>query len=154
MARINTQKSQASINKIIGVKTEAAYGTYIDQTKKSTSEIVRFTSKANDGGASTKQRIVKIQDVQVDPLLAPAFKHRKVPRGQGSPPPQVLRSPPKKVTHKDQQDWKIPPCVSNWKNLRGYTIPIHMRLGADGRNLQQNTINQSFADSIDTLYIA
>lgn len=123
------------------MKTEAAYGTYIDQTKKSTSEIVRFTSKANDGGASTKQRIVKIQDVQVDPLLAPAFKHRKVPRGQGSPPPQVLRSPPKKVTHKDQQDWKIPPCVSNWKNLRGYTIPIHMRLGADGRNLQQNTIN-------------
>lgn len=49
VARMNTQMSQASINKIIGVKTEAAYGTYLDQTKKSNSEIVRFTSKAGDG---------------------------------------------------------------------------------------------------------
>ena len=61
VARMNTQNAQASINKIIGVKTEAAYGTYIDQTKKSQSEIVRFTSKAGDGSQSTKQRIVKIQ---------------------------------------------------------------------------------------------
>lgn len=29
VARLNNEKAQASINKIIGVKTEAAYGTYI-----------------------------------------------------------------------------------------------------------------------------
>lgn len=29
VAALNNQKAQASINKIIGVKTEAAYGTYI-----------------------------------------------------------------------------------------------------------------------------
>ena len=51
-------------------------------------------------------------------------------------------------------DWKIPPCISNWKNTRGYTISIHMRLAADGRSLQHNSINESFADIIDSLYIA
>ena len=35
------------------------------------------------------------------------------------------------------QDWKIPPCISNWKNQKGYTIPLDKRLAADGRGLQQ-----------------
>lgn len=25
------------------------------------------------------------------------------------------------------QDWKIPPCISNWKNIKGYTIPLDKR---------------------------
>ena len=66
----------------------------------------------------------------------------------------MLRSPPRKLTQKDMADWKVPPCISNWKNSRGYTIPIHMRLAADGRSLQHNTINESFADIIDSLYVA
>ncbi|CAN0477339.1 unnamed protein product, partial [Scytosiphon promiscuus] len=48
-------------------------------------------------------------------------------------PVPVLHSPPRKVTVQDQQAWKIPPCVSNWKNARGYTIPLDKRLAADGR---------------------
>ena len=40
------------------------------------------------------------------------------------------------VTVKEQQEWKIPPCISNWKNPRGYTIPLDKRLAADGRGLQ------------------
>ena len=34
-------------------------------------------------------------------------------------------------------DWKIPPCVSNWKNAKGYTIPLDKRLAADGRGHSQ-----------------
>ena len=30
-----------------------------------------------------------------------------------------MHSPTRKVTVKEQQDWKIPPCVSNWKNAKG-----------------------------------
>lgn len=86
--------------------------------------------------------------------MPPLLKHRKLPKGPGSPPPQLLRSPPHKPTKKDQEDWKVPPCISNWKNSKGYTIPIHMRLGAEGRALQHNTINEHFADIIDSLYIA
>lgn len=29
-----------------------------------------------------------------------------------------MHSPPRPLTVKDQQDWKIPPCVSNWKNSK------------------------------------
>ena len=48
-----------------------------------------------------------------------------------------MHSPPRKVTVKDQQAWKIPPCISNWKNAKGYTIPLDKRLAADGRSLTQ-----------------
>ena len=48
-----------------------------------------------------------------------------------------MHSPTRKVTVKEQQDWKIPPCISNWKNQKGYTIPLDKRLAADGRGLQQ-----------------
>ena len=61
----------------------------------------------------------------------------KVPRGPPSPPAPVMHSPTRKVTVKEQQDWKIPPCISNWKNQKGYTIPLDKRLAADGRGLQQ-----------------
>ena len=62
------------------------------------------------------QRVIKMQDLPVDPLEPPKFRHTKVPRGPGSPPVPVLHSPPRKVTVQDQQNWKIPPCISNWKN--------------------------------------
>ena len=48
------------------------------------------------------------------------------------PAPRAPVSVPQ-VTVQDQQAWKIPPCVSNWKNARGYTIPLDKRLAADGR---------------------
>jgi SKIP/SNW domain len=52
----------------------------------------------------------------VDPMEPPKFRHKKVPRGTGSPPVPIMHSPPRAITVKDQQDWKIPPCISNWKN--------------------------------------
>merc|ERR1712106_632495 len=58
------------------------------------------------------------------------------------------------VTAKEQQDWKIPPCISNWKNAKGYTIPLDKRLAADGRGLQQVHINENFSKLAEALYIA
>ena len=29
-----------------------------------------------------------------------------------------MHSPNRKVSVKEQQEWKIPPCISNWKNAR------------------------------------
>ena len=88
-----------------------------------------------DGGA-LKQRIIKMSEVVEDPLEPPRFKHKKIPRGPPSPPPPVLRSPPRKATAQEQKEWMIPPCISNWKNNKGYTIPLDKRLAADGRGLQ------------------
>ena len=70
-----------------------------------------------------------------DPLDPPRFKHKKIPRANDEVPPVIMRSPPRKLTAKDMADWKIPASISNWKNANGYTVPLHMRLQADGRNL-------------------
>lgn len=79
---------------------------------------------------------------------------KKVPRGPGSPPVPILHSPPRKLTVEDKQAWKVPPCISNWKNARGYTIPLDKRLAADGRGLQEVTINNKFATLSESLYVA
>ena len=93
-------------------------------------------------------------EAQIDPMEPPKHKSKKVPRGPPSPPVPVLHSPPRKLTVKDQQEWKIPPCISNWKNARGYTIPLDKRLAADGRDLQDMSINNKFAGLSETLYLA
>ncbi len=65
-----------------------------------------------------------------------------------------MRSPPRKLTKEDQQIWKIPPCISNWKNAKGYVVPLDKRIGADGRGLQDVTVNERFASLAEDLYVA
>lgn len=77
-----------------------------------------------------------------------------MPRSTGSPPVPVMHSPPRAVSAKEQQDWKIPPCISNWKNAKGYTIPLDKRLAADGRGLQETAINDKYAKFAEALYVA
>jgi len=89
-----------------------------------------------------------------DPLEPPRFKHKKIPRGPPSPPPPVLRSPPRKASAAEQKEWMIPPCISNWKNNKGFTIPLDKRLAADGRGLQDVSINDNFAKFSEALFIA
>ncbi|KAK0603861.1 hypothetical protein LWI29_009516 [Acer saccharum] len=89
----------------------------------------------------------------VDPLEPPKFKHKRVPKASGSPPVPIMHSPPRPVKVKDQQDWKIPPCISNWKNPKGYTIPLVKCLAADGRGLQEVQINDNFAKLSEALYV-
>lgn len=72
-----------------------------------------------------------------DPLEPPKYRHKKVAPGPPSPPVPVMQSPPRKVTVADQKYWKIPPCVSNWKNIKGYTIPLDKRLASGGRHLEE-----------------
>ena len=115
-------------------------------------QYIRYTGSS--AGAQVAGRIVKMQDMPVDPLEPPKFKHIKVPRGSGSPPAPVMHSPPRKLSAEEQRDWKIPPCVSNWKNNAGHTIPLDKRLAADGRGLQEVQINDGFAKFSEALYIA
>lgn len=60
-------------------------------------------------------------EAQIDPMEPPKFAiSRKIPRGAPSPPAPVLHSPPRRVSVRQQRDWKVPPCVSHWKNAKGY----------------------------------
>ncbi|KAK1538476.1 SKIP/SNW domain-containing protein [Colletotrichum paranaense] len=123
--------------------------------KRNDPTFVRYTPANQMGDNSTKQdRIMKIVERQRDPMEPPKFKHKKIPRGPPSPPPPVLRSPPRKLTAKDQEDWRIPPPVSNWKNPKGFTVPLDKRLAADGRGLQDVAINDKFAQFSEALYVA
>ncbi|MCJ1475847.1 mRNA splicing protein [Lambiella insularis] len=116
---------------------------------------VRY-SPANQMGDTTRKndRIMKIVERQQDPMEPPKFKHKKIPRDPPSPPAPVMHSPPRKLTAEDQEAWKIPPPVSNWKNPKGYTVPLDKRLAADGRGLQDVTINDKFAQFAEALFTA
>ncbi|OMO82679.1 hypothetical protein CCACVL1_11815 [Corchorus capsularis] len=116
------------------------------KTVSSDSKYYKFNSAA-------KERIIMMVENSEDPLEPPKFKHKKVPKNSGSPPVPVMHSPPRPVTVKDQQDWKIPPCVSNWKNPKGYSIPLDKRLAINGRGLEVQ-INDDFAKFCEALYVA
>jgi SNW domain-containing protein 1 len=116
---------------------------------------VRYTPANQMGDNSRKNdRIMKIVERQQDPMEPPKFKHKKIPRGPPSPPPPVMHSPPRKLTAEDQEAWKIPPPISNWKNPKGYTVPLDKRLAADGRGLQDVTISDKFAQLGEALFAA
>lgn len=48
----------------------------------------------------------------------------------------------------------LTPIVANWKNPKGYTVPLDKRLAADGRGLQDVTINDKFAQFAEALFTA
>ncbi|KAI3774425.1 hypothetical protein L1987_48980 [Smallanthus sonchifolius] len=98
------------------------------QTQSQDSKFIKYKpsqqSAAFDSGA--EERIIRMVEMPVDPLEPPKFKHKRVPKANGSPP----------------------------KNPKGYTIPLDKRLAADGRGLQEVQINDNFAQLSDSLYVA
>ncbi|KAF9605472.1 hypothetical protein IFM89_017491 [Coptis chinensis] len=149
------QETKAALEKIVNVRLMAAQPKNVP-SQSTDSKFIKYQpsqqSAAFNSGA--KQRIIRMVEMPVDPLEPPKFKHKRVPKASGSPPVPVMHSPPRPVTVKDQQDWKIPPCISNWKNPKGYTIPLDKRLAADGRGLQEVQINDNFAKLSESLYVA
>lgn len=150
-----TLETKMALEKIVNVRLSAAQPKNVP-TQSSDSKFIKYKpsqqSSAFNSGA--KERIIRMVEMPVDPLDPPKFKHKRVPKANGSPPVPVMHSPPRPVTVKDQQDWKIPPCISNWKNPKGYTIPLDKRLAADGRGLQDVQINDNFAKLSEALYVA
>jgi len=110
------------------------------------------TNDSHNSGSDT--RIVRMVDVPKDPLEPPKFKHKKIPMGPSSPPVPVLHSPTKKLTKDERDQWRIPPCISNWKNNKGYMIPLDKRVASDGRGLQETTIHDAHAKVAQALYSA
>ncbi|XP_038075195.1 SNW domain-containing protein 1-like [Patiria miniata] len=151
-----TEKTRQALEKLVQSKISAAMPVRCAE-EKAPAQYIRYTPSqqgvAFNSGA--KQRVIRMVEVQKDPIEPPKFRtNKKIPRGPPSPPAPVMHSPTRKVTVKEQQEWKIPPCISNWKNAKGYTIPLDKRLAADGRGLQNPQINENFAKLAEALYIA
>ncbi|KAK7020400.1 SKIP/SNW domain-containing protein [Favolaschia claudopus] len=147
------ERTRAALEKLVTGKIKAAQPKHIPDSVGQTS-FIRYTPGQQNGENGLKQRIIKMSTVVEDPLEPPRFKHKKIPRGPPSPPPPVLRSPPRKATAAEQKEWMIPPCISNWKNNKGFTIPLDKRLAADGRGLQDVHINDNFAKFSEALFVA
>lgn len=150
------ERTRQALEKITNSKIAAAMPVRCAD-KAAPAQFIRYTPTqqgvAFNSGA--KQRVIRMVEAQKDPMEPPKFKiNKKIPRGPPSPPAPVLHSPTRKVTVKEQKEWKIPPCISNWKNAKGYTIPLDKRLAADGRGLQQVHISENFAKLAEALYIA
>jgi SNW domain-containing protein 1 len=129
-------RTRAALEKLVNTKIKAAQPKNVPESGGKTT-FLRYTPGQQDHSqGGLKQRIIKMTEVAEDPLEPPRFKHKKIPRGPPSPPAPVLRSPPRKATAQEQKEWMIPPCISNWKNNKGFTIPLDKRLAADGRGLQ------------------
>merc|ERR1712136_241394 len=142
-----TEKTRLALEKITNAKVEAALPVRAAE-KLGPTQYIRYTPAQQGEGfnSGAKQRIIRMVEVQKDPMEPARFKiNQKLPRGPPSPPPPVMHSPTRKVTVNEQQEWKIPPCISNWKNAKGHTIPLDKRLAADGRGLQSVHINENFA---------
>ncbi|KAI0748555.1 pre-mRNA-processing protein 45 [Daedaleopsis nitida] len=151
--QLTTDKTRAALEKLVNGKIKAAQPKNVPDSQAKTS-FIRYTPGQQGNADGLKQRIIKMTEVVEDPLEPPRFKHKKIPRGPPSPPPPVLRSPPRKATAQEQKEWMIPPCISNWKNNKGYTIPLDKRLAADGRGLQDVHINDNFAKFSESLFVA
>eukprot|EP01026_Neomeris_dumetosa_P041471 TRINITY_DN34379_c0_g1_i12.p1 TRINITY_DN34379_c0_g1~~TRINITY_DN34379_c0_g1_i12.p1 ORF type:complete len:564 (+),score=115.21 TRINITY_DN34379_c0_g1_i12:181-1692(+) len=149
------QETEEALSKIVTTRLSNAQPTSIPKQPKGP-EYIKYTPSQtgqnyNSGAAA---RVIQMHEMPVDPLEPPKFRHKKVPRASGEPPVPVQHSPPRPLTKQDHEDWKIPPCISNWKNPKGYTIPLDKRLAADGRGLQDVQINDRFAQLAEALYAA
>ncbi|KAK2195585.1 bifunctional SKI-interacting protein SKIP [Babesia duncani] len=158
LARPSDSKVQETVN-----RTKQALESAMSRIKASNlhaatqapkeAEIFRYTPNQTNQG-QIKQRLIRMVEKQIDPLEPSKHRHKKVPAGPPSPPAPLQHSPPRKLTAEDQKAWKIPPCVSNWKNQNGYTIPIDKRVQADGRRLQHVYISGKHAELSESLDIA
>eukprot|EP00123_Amoebidium_parasiticum_P017455 comp23858_c0_seq1/m.41742 comp23858_c0_seq1/g.41742 ORF comp23858_c0_seq1/g.41742 comp23858_c0_seq1/m.41742 type:complete len:553 (-) comp23858_c0_seq1:252-1910(-) len=142
-----TEATKAALERIVSSKIAAAKPVKSAE-QQGPAQYIRYTpaQQGMEHAGGSKQRIIRMVEMPVDPMDPPKFTHKKVAAGPPSPPAPVMHSPPRKVTPQEQADWVIPPCISNWKNPKGYTIPLDKRLAADGRGLQESQINHSFAD--------
>jgi len=151
-----TQATREALEKLTSDKINASMPGQCAK-KQAPAQYIRYTPSEQGAGfaGGAKQRIIRMVEVQQDPMEPPRFRtNKKIPRGPPSPPAPVMHSPTRKLTQKEQLEWRIPPAISNWKNPKGYTIPLDKRLAADGRGLQSTHINENFAKLAESLYIA
>jgi SNW domain-containing protein 1 len=126
------------------------------QNVEEKTQFIKYTPRPDAPGynPAAAQRVIQMVPKQVDPMMPPKHKHIKAPRGPAEDPVPVLHAPPQKLTKEERDQWQVPACISNWKNSRGYTIPLDKRLAADGRGLREHTINSNFATLSESLYVA
>jgi SNW domain-containing protein 1 len=157
------RRTQEALQKLIAGKTalnkpsgSALVNADTSRDIEQKTQFIKYTPRPDAPGynPSASQRVVQMVPAKVDPMMPPKHQHKKAPRGPAEDPVPVLHAPPRKLTKEEKEQWNVPACISNWKNSRGYTIPLDKRLAADGRGLREHTINSNFATLSESLYVA
>lgn len=136
-------RTREALNKLVSKKLhDDKVTTLSESSTNDNSTYIRYTSAQianlsnNVDKNIPKQRIIKITDEKVDPMLPPSFRIRKTPAGPQTDdivPVMHDEATTEKLTKADQKKWQIAPSVSNWKNTKGFVIGIENRL--------QNTVS-------------
>lgn len=157
-------KTQAAIQALLSDKIAmskpsgtALQNAATSRNQEEKTQFVEYTANPNAPGfnPAAAKRVIQMVPAQIDPMMPPKHKHVKAPPGPAEDFVPVLHAPPEKLTKEEREAWNIPACISNWKNTRGYTIPLDKRLAADGRGLREDgTINSNFATLSESLYLA
>ena len=152
MALVN---QQTALDKPSGTAVQNAA---TSQNVEEKTQFIRYQADPSAPGynPAAAQRVIQMVPRQVDPMAPPKHKHIKAPRGPAEDPVPVLHAPPTKLTKEEREQWQIPTSISNWKNPRGFTIPLDKRLAADGRGLRDDNemVNNKFASLAESLYVA
>lgn len=125
--------------------TDNAKNQFIHYVPNNNSNINSLTNNNN-------HKLINIRSMPSDPCEPIKFKHRRMQK-EPEPPVPVLRSPPKKLSAKTVRKWNVPPCMSNYKNQKGYTVPIEMRIMSDMRNNKDLKLSENFAKISDIINI-
>ena len=162
--RTAAERTMAALGVITSKATEMARPSGSALVQAATSQniedktqFLKYTPREDAPGynPAARQRVIQMVPKQIDPMQPPKHQHRKAPRGPADDPVPVLHAPPEKLSKEEREAWNIPASISNWKNTRGYTIPLDKRLAADGRGLRDEaTINPNFATLSESLYVA
>ena len=157
------RRTQAALQSLLSKQTaldkpsgSAMVNAATSQNQEEKTQFIKYTPRPDAPGynPAAAQRVIQMVPAQIDPMAPPKHKHIKAPRGPAEDPVPVLHAPPTKLSKEEREAWNVPACISNWKNTRGYTIPLDKRLAADGRGLREHTINSNFATLSESLYVA
>jgi SNW domain-containing protein 1 len=160
---VTANRTQLALQKLLTDKTalnkpsgSAIVNANTSKDIEKNTQFIKYTPRPDAPGynPAAAQRVIQMVPAQVDPMMPPKHQHKKAPRGPAEDPVPVLHAPPQKLTKEERDSWNVPACISNWKNTRGYTIPLDKRLAADGRGLREHTINSNFATLSESLYVA
>ncbi|KAJ1872957.1 mRNA splicing protein [Coemansia sp. RSA 990] len=154
--RETTERTKLALEKIMGGRINAGATKGVKGGGPKEPTYIRYTPNQQGAGynSGASQRIVRVSDMPVDPMEPPKIRHQKKARKPASPPAPVMHSPPRKLTAEEQKEWSVPPCVSNWKNIHGFTVSLDKRLAADGRGIEEVSINDNFARLSEALISA
>ncbi|GJN29282.1 hypothetical protein PR202_gb17494 [Eleusine coracana subsp. coracana] len=155
-------RTRAALQALIDARVSAVNPASVPRHGTGRTSFVKYRparqSAAFNSGAA--ERVVRVSHAQEDPVMPPKHRHKRFPCPAGSsssPPVTVLHSPPRPASRKDAEEWRVPPCVSDWKNPKGYSVPLHKRVAASdgaGRVMRDVQISDGFASLTEALYVA